>query len=405
MRLLHISDWHIGLTTGPHSRHADHERVFGEIVAIVRDRKPDLILHTGDVFHVGYPAVDDMRFGIEALQELAAFAQVVVLRGNHDSDRLFRVFATLLGPASRLTFIDLPPRLDGDPVLRFRGNSDDTIALLPLPFVHANRFITHFDEAATQSVTFADKIGRYERLMGEKLRVSLDPKREVAIFAAHQYVQGASKSGSERALHVGDEYATRSGDLPSVSYAAFGHIHKPQLIPSAVAARYAGSPIQIDFGEENEAKSVVFIDASPQKAPLVETLSLSGGRPLRTVGTTLAELPMHAEHYAGALVRITVRTDTPVTNLAQRVAEGLPDTDIVEVIEDCVSTRLRNIEEYDGVHEAEPSLPALFAEFLGGRPVRNADAERVRAAFELVLAAVEAHETPSFLELPVEVNS
>jgi exonuclease SbcD len=269
VRLLHTSDWHIGVTTGrmAHARRPDHEKTQAELVAYARDLKPDLILHTGDLFHVGYPAVDDMRFGLECVKELAALAPVIVLRGNHDNDRLFRVFALLLGSESNLTFVDLPPRLDEHPVIRVPCSDGTAIALAPLPFVHANRFFGFYPDAESQTVTYADRLGAYERRLGERLLAGFDPGREVAVFGAHLFVQGAVKSGSERQLHVGDEYATRAGDMPAVSYAAFGHIHRPQRIPGLVAARYAGSPIPIDFGEEGEEKSAVFVDAAPGRRP------------------------------------------------------------------------------------------------------------------------------------------
>ncbi len=397
MRLLHVSDWHVGLTTGPHARRPDHRQVFAEIVAVVRDVRPDLVLHTGDVFHANYPAVDDMRFGLEALRELAALAPVVVVRGNHDSDRLFRVFSLLLGPQSRLRFIDLPPTLSGDPILRFPTADGATIALAALPFVHANRFFPAYADAPTQTVTFADKLGEYERALGHRLLDGLDPAREIAIFAAHQYVAGAVKSGSERRLHVGDEYMTRTIDIPTVTYAAFGHIHRPQSIPGPRAAHYAGSPIPIDFGEENERKSVVHVEAKPNQAPQIDVIALSGGRPLRTVKTELAALASLADRCAGTLCRITIRTPTPTANLAARVAEALPNADIVEVIEDCATARIDVIER-DAV-DLEPSLTELFADFLAANPIRDAEASRVQAAFETVLAAADAREVPHFDEL------
>jgi DNA repair exonuclease SbcCD nuclease subunit len=63
-------------------------------------------------------------------------------------------------------------------------------------------------------------------------------------------------------MRVGDDYATRAGDIPAVSYGAFGHIRKPQEIGNSNHARYAGSPTQIDFGEEGEGKSFVFVEAN-----------------------------------------------------------------------------------------------------------------------------------------------
>jgi exonuclease SbcD len=393
MRLLHVSDWHVGLTTGVFSRRSDHEAIIAEIKAIVRDSKPDLILHTGDLFHSQYPAVDDMRFGIDALLELSALAPTVVVRGNHDSDKLFAVFDELLGIDARLRFIALPAKLGDpnvDPIHRFPAADGSRIALAALPFVHANRFLAHVRDVDERTAPFADRLGAYERDMGSALLRSLDPKRDVAIFASHQYVGGALKSGSERPLHVGDEYATRASDIPLVSYAAFGHIHRPQRIAAACIAHYAGSPIQIDYGEEGEKKSVVFVEAQPMRSPSCKVLPLTGGRNLVTVTAALADLHALQARVSGALCRLTVRTETAVSDLAKRVADALPHGEFVEILEDCAATRVVAVEDSGRTEEA--SLADLFGEYLAARPPSRADASLVRSAFDRLRAATEAGE-------------
>jgi exonuclease SbcD len=99
MRLLHVSDWHVGRVTYGVSRAEDHDAVLEEILIIAREAKPDLVLHTGDLFDGVRPAVEDMRRAIAALKELAVIAPVAVLAGNHDSPALFRLFDSLLGDA------------------------------------------------------------------------------------------------------------------------------------------------------------------------------------------------------------------------------------------------------------------------------------------------------------------
>src|ERR687885_331372 len=84
MRLLHVSDWHIGRQTYRCSRVPDHEAALGEIVELARDTRPHLVLHTGDVFDGFRPGYVEMSFAVEALEELAALAPVVVVAGNHD---------------------------------------------------------------------------------------------------------------------------------------------------------------------------------------------------------------------------------------------------------------------------------------------------------------------------------
>jgi hypothetical protein len=54
--------------------------------------------------------------------------------------------------------------------------------------------------------------------------------------------------------------------------------------------------------------------------------------------------------------------------------------------------------ERDAV-DVEPSLTELFADFLATNPIRDAEASRVQAAFETVLAAADAREVPHFDEL------
>src|SRR5919109_4874329 len=116
MRLLHVSGWHIGRQTYRCSRVPDHEAALGEIVELAREARPHLVLHTGDVFDGFRPGYAEMAFAIEALEELAALAPVVVVAGNHDSPALFRLFRRLQGGATRIPFVDQarPPEDGGN---------------------------------------------------------------------------------------------------------------------------------------------------------------------------------------------------------------------------------------------------------------------------------------------------
>jgi exonuclease SbcD len=69
MRLLHVSDWHLGATLGRVDRWPDHQQVLGEQITLARELRPHLILHTGDLFHHPRPAVEDLRRGLWALDD------------------------------------------------------------------------------------------------------------------------------------------------------------------------------------------------------------------------------------------------------------------------------------------------------------------------------------------------
>ena len=267
MRLLHTSDWHLGKVTCRETRRKDHEIGFESLVSLAKDFSPDLILHTGDLFDGSRPSYEDMRRGIEMLQELSGIAHVVVICGNHDSDALFGVFAQIMGAEARITFIDRARKPDEGGILAFPAASDESRILLgALPFVHANRFSKYFTDPETQMATYADKIKQVEAMIGHAMESRREPGRDVVIFAAHLYVGEAVKSGTERKLHVSDEYLTPHEGIPLSTYAAFGHIHKPQRLPGTRVGWYAGSMIQMDFGEIGERKGAVLVEATPGHA-------------------------------------------------------------------------------------------------------------------------------------------
>jgi exonuclease SbcD len=392
MRLLHVSDWHIGRQTYRCSRVPDHEAALAEIVELARETRPHLVLHTGDVFDGFRPGYVEMAFAVEALEELAALAPVVVIAGNHDSPALFRLFDRLQGVDPRIRFVDrVRPSADGG-VLDLPGADGEVVRIAFLPFVHANRMVDRFEDASTWTATYSERIQRIEEELERGLAAGYDPSRHVLLFAAHLYVSGARFSGSERPLHVSDAYATRLRRLPNVSYAAFGHIHLPQPLPRRVTGRYAGSPIPLDFGEEREQKEVVLVEAEPGAPAVVTPVPLGSGRPLRTIVGTLDEVRAEAPTVGDALCRVTVCTDEPVPDLAALVAELLPAATVVEVSEDCAATRLEVVEATVTEADAEPGFRELFREYLAERGTRGAQANRVLRTFETLVQAVETEE-------------
>ena len=400
MRLLHISDWHLGRLTYRCPRTLDHESVLDEILEVARDVRPHVICHTGDVFDGLRPAYPEMTRAIDALEELAAIAPVVVVAGNHDSPALFRLFNSLQGSEVRIHFVDQArPPVDGG-ILEFPGAENEVVRLAPLPFVHANRMVDRFEDSSTWMAGYADRIHRIEDALNRGLTETYDPTRDILIFAAHLYVTGARFSGSERPLHVSDTYACRLERLPQVSYAAFGHIHRPQRLPgTAATGRYAGSAICLDFGEEGEQKEVVVVEAEPGRPATVTPYPLKGGRPLRTLTGTLEEIEKLAPDVGCALCRVTVRTETPTSHLAELLRDLCPEAVLLEVNEDCAATRLEVVEARDVDAEVEPSFEEHFRSYLAERGTKGASADRVLKTFETLLHAVEEQEEPQLLEI------
>jgi exonuclease SbcD len=403
MKLLHTSDWHLGRTALGRPRTQDFDAVLREIVGIARDSQPDVILHTGDLFDVSRPAIADMRQGISALQAVARVAPVVVLAGNHDSPALFRLFGLIANglsageepnAAGRIHFVDQAHTPDHGGILDLPTSGGQRLRLAPLPFVHANRFLDEFRSPLTATRDYADHLRDVQADLQRGLLDGYRAEQDVLVFAAHLYIEGALPSRSERALELTDTYATAAAALPQVAYAALGHIHRPQAVRrTGFPTRYAGSPLQLDFGEVGEDKSLVLVTAEPSRPAHPQVVPLTAGRPLREITGTLEQIAAQADRIGSAIVKVIVDTATPTPHLAEQVTALLPHAEVVRVEERCAATRIQLLDRTADDGAEEPELPDLFRDYLARVGTRAAAAEHVLASFGELLAEASLADT------------
>jgi exonuclease SbcD len=396
MRMLHTSDWHLGRTVKQKSRDEDFDAVLSEITAIARESEPDLIVHSGDLFDSYRPGASDIHRCLRVLRDLSEVAPVVVVAGNHDSPALLEALdfavSAFAAPADR----DGVPRLKFVTRLRLHDNGgileypacggEQRIRLAAMPFIHQNRFLNEFASPAAATRSYAQQIREVQAELQRKLRDGRDPDRDVLVLAAHLYVSGAVPSYTERPVDISDTYLTEADALPRVSYAALGHIHRPQAVASgAEAARYAGSPLQLDFGEAGEDKSVVVVDATPGRPVRTEVMPLHAGRRLADFTGTLEELRASAAGIGDAFVRALIVSDEPIPGLAAAAREAAPRATFVAIEPRCAASQVAVLQRGDA-EGREPDLQDLFREYLGGRVPIGASADDIMETFGALLA-------------------
>jgi exonuclease SbcD len=156
----------------------------------------------------------------------------------------------------------------------------------------------------------------------------------INVFLGHMLVSGAviAQGGGERKLHVGDNFAVQPSSLPKTAqYVALGHIHKMQQMAASAPSWYAGSLLQLDFGEAGQDKFVNIVDIHPKQPAEINPVQMTGGRGLRALRLKLDELPQHADRYGDDYLRVTVELDAPATHLYERVREFLPNALDVQI--------------------------------------------------------------------------
>ncbi len=206
----------------------------------------------------------------------------------------------------------------------------------------------------------------------------------VNLLVAHCMVRGGTVGGGERAAQTAFEpyWLSATAFPPSLAYAALGHLHLAQRVPSGGPVWYSGSPIQVDFGEAGAGKHVLLVDVTAGTPAQVREVPLTRGTELRTVSGTIAELEAMAGTDVGdAWLRVRVEgarraglVDDVRSWLGDRVVEVRVDRDHdgpEPVTERRGRTPHELFDEYlaeEGVED--PRLGRLFAELLEAETTR-----------------------------------
>ncbi|MGW8847959.1 metallophosphoesterase family protein [Streptomyces xiamenensis] len=401
MKLLHTSDWHLGRRMERRSRDDEFDAVLAEIAGIAREAEPDLIVHSGDLFDRYNPSPGDVLRAMRALDALRSAAPVVIVGGNHDSPHWFGVLNYFYGSILHtgghpVTFVHTAADGTGTGQVLDIPARDNTqrIRLAALPFIHPNRFMHLLPDADSTHGAYTRGVRGLQEDLTAQMNEGYSPERDVLVFATHLYISGALASGSERHLDLSNVHATAPDDLPPVTYCALGHIHKPQALSSSrTSARYAGSPLQLDFGECDEVKSVVVVEADPQRPPRITTVPLKAGRRLKQFQGTLEELALRAAEFSGAFLKVKITSEKLNPQLSREVAAAVPDALIVKIDEDCAETRVTPLDS-SNLPETEPELTESFRAYLSERGTAGRVADDVLAAFTSLLDHSESDEPP-----------
>ena len=329
MKILHTSDWHIGKRLERHDRMDEHAAVLDEVVEIAGREAVDAVLHSGDLFDRPVPPVDALRLGLETLVRLTdgGSRPVVVVAGNHDSPEFFETLAPFL-QSFGVHLVGRIKKPDEGGIVTL-DTSSGTLHVACFPFLRAVQVVDFMERADKWYGTYADRIRRVTEAYAEALASIAGPD-DATLLVAHFMVGGVKvDTGAprgERDLHIGQAYATTEGAVPStVDYVAMGHIHAPQPVPGArVPAEYAGSLLQLDFGEAGEQKRVVIVETAPGVPAVVDSIPITRGRRLIRLAGEWEEIAGR-DDLGDAFLDITVRTDGPDPGLVDRAREEFGD--------------------------------------------------------------------------------
>ncbi len=370
VKILHTSDWHVGRRIGGRDRSEEHREVLGEIVEIAADHEVELTLVAGDVFDTSSPPPVAEEIVWRTLLDLSQISPVLVVAGNHDSSARLDAVAPL-AEMGRISVVGAPAKPEEGGLIHLE---DIGLKAALLPFVSQRGIVKVEDLMESDPDQHA---GEYQDRLKRVISALTEGMAEetINLLVSHLTVFGAETGGGERRAHIFG-YAVPASVFPGhLSYVALGHLHRQQKVPHAGQVWYSGSPLQLDFGEVDDRKGVLLVEAEAGKPAKVTTIPLTGGRRLMTIRGTLAEVVARAGETGDAYVKVILAEKGRV-GLADEVRAAIPNA--VDVILDGGDDRPKP--EFE---ERETLVPAdAFHTYL----VENdQDDQRVEALFAELL--------------------
>lgn len=279
MKLLHLSDLHIGKTVNGFSMLEEQRHVFGQIIGYIDTEKPDAVLIAGDIYDRAVPSVEAVRLFDDLLTDLAAKeVTVILISGNHDSPER-------LNYASRL-LLERKLHLCGvfDGALRSVTLSDEygDIKFWLLPFIKPS---------GVRGMFMDKKIESYTDAVNVVLESAGIDYSERNVLISHQFYTsaGITPIRSESEINpVGGLDAVNAGLLSEFDYVALGHLHGSQGVGRNV--RYAGSPIKYSFSEWKQRKSVMLVEIKEKGNIALTALPLLPLHDMREIKGPLEQL-------------------------------------------------------------------------------------------------------------------
>jgi len=331
MRLIHTSDWHLGRKLKGVDRTPEIALALDEILKYAKEFEVDAIFVSGDIFDVPNPTTEAERVAYDFFYKLNQLSiPSIAIAGNHDSANRIDSLAHLLSLAGVRALGR--PRIAEEGGIVNLETASGKLCVGAMPFASERKLLAAEDVWNKEAL---EQRNDYKSLVTYVLQDLANAFKSdaVNVILAHMTVDGAKFTGSEAAFYSGAVYSLSGQSIPSdCQYVGLGHIHRPQQISNAAPTYYAGSLIQVDFGEVDEEKGFNLIEVETGRPAKVQFQPLTCHKPLKLVECHLEQLDEYLEshHNFEGYLKFAIAVDTPPIGLADRVRKVCPQAVIIE---------------------------------------------------------------------------
>lgn len=350
MKLIHLSDLHLGKRISDYSMLEDQEYILKKIINVIDVEKPAAVIVAGDVYDKSIPSAEAVKLFDDFLVSLAKRKlEVFVISGNHDSAERI-AFGSRIMDASG---IHLSPVYDGKVAPITLSDEFGDVNFYMLPFVKPANVRRFYEDEEIISYTDA--------IQCAVSHMSIDSEKR-NVLVTHQFVTGARRSESED-ISVGGTDNVDATVFESFDYVALGHLHSPQNC-SSEKIRYCGTPLKYSFSEAKDQKTVTIVELGAKGSLSVRETTLVPMRDMVEIKGKYNDIMQKSYYentsYQNDYTHVILTDEEDIVDAIGKIRTVYRN--LMKL--DYDNRRTRNTAQIDGATDVETKSPfELFSEF------------------------------------------
>ena len=256
MKVLHVSDLHIGKRVNGMSMLDDQRYILRQILDIAGKHQVSVLLIAGDIYDKASPSAEAVTvFDAFLTDAVAAGLRVLAIPGNHDSAERIAYAQGLLEKQG----VCLPPVYAGEVERVELEDEHGPVKFWLLPFLKPGDVRRFFPD---------EEIGDdYSAALRAVLSACDIDQGKRNVVLSHQLVTayGTAPDRADDEIKLGGMDNVDVSVYDAFDYVALGHVHRPQRV-GRDTVRYSGSPLKYSFSEARYGKSVVLVELGEKKS-------------------------------------------------------------------------------------------------------------------------------------------
>ena len=302
MKLIHLSDLHLGKRLNEFSLIEDQKYILNQILDKISQLTIDGVIIAGDVYDKNTPSTEAVTLLDDFLYSLSQKnLPIYLIGGNHDSQERLSFGGRIFSNSN----IYISNAYSGSLQKISLKDSYGDYYIYLLPFIKPSYVKRYFKEEEISSYTDAIRVA----LKNSDIDYT---KRNVLV--THQFVTGATTCESEE-LSVGGSDNVDAEVFSGIDYVALGHIHGPQNVKDNI--RYCGTPLKYSFSEVKHKKSITLVEIQEKGNLTITEIPLNPLHDLVELKGTYADLTLQqnvTEKLKNSYVHITLTDEETILN-------------------------------------------------------------------------------------------